>query len=100
MTWLFRLLPALSGAGRRTRAVGCLAFCAMIAGLGLHIGSIVAGVAGSPVAFAAPALCYLGVIVLLGLRAATATDARRGWQALAAAVGLWLAGTATATFVG
>jgi diguanylate cyclase (GGDEF)-like protein len=100
MTWLYRLLPALAGAGRRTRAVGCLAFCVMIAGLGLHVASTVSGVSAAPAAFAAPALCYLGVIVLLGLRAATATEGRRGWQALAAAVGLWIAGTATATFVG
>jgi diguanylate cyclase (GGDEF)-like protein len=99
MTLLFGLLPALAGAGRRARAVGHLAFCVMIAGFAVQLAATVAGVSTSPAAVAAPALGYLGAIVLLGLRAATATEDRHGWLALAAAVGFWLAGTATAMFV-
>jgi len=100
MTWLDRLLPALAGAGRRTRAVGCAAVGAMTAGLAAHAVLTAAGAGGTPAGLVAPALCYLGAIVLLVLRAATATDDRHGWRALALAAGVWLAGTAVATFAG
>jgi len=100
MTWLDRLLPALAGAGRRTRAVGCAAVGATTAGLAAHALLTAAGAGGTPAGLVAPALCSLGAIVLLVLRAATATDDRHGWRALALAAGVWLAGTAVATFAG
>jgi hypothetical protein len=100
MTWLYRLLPALEGAGRRTRAVGCAAVGATTAGLAAHALVTAAGAGGTTAARLLPALCYLGAIVLLVLRAATATHDRHGWRALALAAGVWLAGTAVATFAG
>ena len=91
----------MAGAGRRTRAVGAAAFALASAGLAAHLGVIGAGVGATPLGHVAPALCYLGVLVLLVLRAASAaTGDRHGWRALAAAVTLWLTGTAVATFVG
>src|SRR6185312_511577 len=84
----------------RTRAVGGVAFCVMIAGFGAHVAGTVAGIAGSPATLVAPALCYLGAIVLLGMRAGTATEDRHGWRALAVAAGFWIAGTAVATLAG
>ena len=65
MTWLYRLLPALEGAGRRTRAVGCAAVGATTAGLAAHALVTAAGAGGTPAGLLAPALCYLGAIVLL-----------------------------------
>jgi len=100
MTWLYRLLPALAGAGRRTRAVGCAAVGATTAGLAAHALVTAAGAGGTSAARLLPALCYLGALVLLVLRAATATHDRHGWRALALAAGVWLAGTAVATFAG
>ncbi len=101
MTWLLGLMPAMAGAGRRTRAVGAAAFALASAGLAAHLGVIGGGVGATPLGHVAPALCDLGVLVLLVLRAASAaTGDRHGWRALAAAVTLWLTGTAVATFVG
>jgi diguanylate cyclase (GGDEF)-like protein len=100
MTWSSRLLPALVGAGRRTRAVGGAAVGATTAGLAVHAVLTVAGAGATPASRLAAALCYLGAIVLLVLRAATATHHRHGWRALALAVALWLAGTAVATVAG
>jgi len=101
MTWLFRLMPAMASARRRTRAAGAAAFALASVGLAAHLGVVAAGVGATALGHVAPALCDVGVLLLLLLRAASAaTGDRHGWRALAAGVTLWLTGSAVATFVG
>jgi diguanylate cyclase (GGDEF)-like protein len=100
MTWLDGPMPAMAGAGARTRAAGGAAVVATTAGFAVHAALTAVGAGAAPPSLLAAALSYLGVLAMLVLRAATATHDRHGWGALVVAVGLWLGGTLVTTLVG
>jgi diguanylate cyclase (GGDEF)-like protein len=100
MTLLDRLLPEAAGAPRGVRVAAAAAALTALAGLAAHVAVLTAGAAATTPGHIAPAVAYLGAIVLLTLRAATASGDRHGWRALAAALAMWLAGTTVATVAG
>src|SRR3954466_12008900 len=103
MTIAERLMPALAGAGPRTRAAVTVAAAAMLAALaGEVVLTASGGAAGSgAVAYALVlAVGLLSMLAVLALRTATVSSDRRVWIAVTAAAGVWVAGTVWESTIG
>src|SRR3954451_6274792 len=102
MTLVDRLMPALAGAGRRTRAAGTVATVAMLGAFAAEVVLTASGRAGAgTVAYAAVlGVGFISMMAVLTLRAATAPSDRGVWLAFTAAAGAWVAGTIYESTVG
>jgi diguanylate cyclase (GGDEF)-like protein len=103
MTIAERLMPALAGAGPRTRAAVTVAAAAMLAALAGEVVLTASGGAAGSGALAYAVVLAVGLVsmlAVLALRTATVSSDRRVWIAVTAAAGVWVAGTVWESTIG
>jgi diguanylate cyclase len=93
-------MPELRAAPRRARALAGAAGVAMLAMLAIHVAHTTLGLGSAGVADAAKTLGTVALLVVLGVRAATARSDRVAWAALTLGAAAWIGGTLWVAAVG